>query len=373
MSPQSQFMSLIGWTFIPTTTTRFLQAIYYAGRYGSKSPSLPRQGSSRFARDFNIILITIIGLYLMSLVMESMRSMETNHYDTLGLKFSTFTQKQLKTNFRKASLQYHPDKVGQAGAEIFVGIRAAHETLVDPILRIAYDRFGPSVLKCTTCKTNKDYLREGFKQVSTFYAGAGMVLFLMNLVGKGTYGRYWRFILLAGMGALETSLILRSGGFLGGKGEAMWMGMQKWMPNMVTFEQIELLHQVYISLSVAFSQVGPLLFPSKAQSKQDTAAELMKRLQTLSDIAAVETMVQVKSWMDTLVGQDECITQLKRELGYMSLEMRLGQDSDFFATRTAIKARIERQGDGNNNNNNNNNNNAFSTSMDRKERLFDLD
>ncbi|KAG0372757.1 hypothetical protein BGX24_012627 [Mortierella sp. AD032] len=245
----------------------------------------------------------------MSLVMESMRSMETNHYDTLGLKFSTFTQKQLKTNFRKASLQYHPDKVGQAGAEIFVGIRAAHETLVDPILRIAYDRFGPSVLKCTTCKTNKDYLHEGFKQVSTFYAGAGM---------------------------------------------------------------IELLHQVYISLSVAFSQVGPLLFPSKAQSKQDTAAELMKRLQTLSDIAAVETMVQVKSWMDTLVGQDECITQLKRELGYMSLEMRLGQDSDFFATRTAIKARIERQGDGNNNNNNNNNN-AFSTRMERKERLFDLD
>lgn len=58
---------------------------------------------------------------------------------------------------------------------------------------------------------------------------------------------------------------------------------------------------------------------------------------------AAETAVQVKSWMDTLVGQDECITQLRRELGYMSLEMKLGEDSAFFDTRTAIKARIERQ------------------------------
>ncbi|KAF9907915.1 hypothetical protein EC991_010428 [Linnemannia zychae] len=198
--------------------------------------------------------------------------METNHYDTLGLKFSSFSQKQLKTNFRKASLQYHPDKVGEAGAEIFVRIRAAHEVLVDPTLRLAYDRFGPSILSCTRCKTNKDYFNEGFKSV------------------------------------------------------------------------------------------GPLLFPSKAQSKEETIAELMKRLQTLSDIAALETMVQVKSWMDTLVGQDECITQLRRELGYMSLEMRLGQDSGFFDTRAAIKARIERQGDM-----------GSTTAVDRKERLCDLD
>ena len=53
--------------------------------------------------------------------------------------------------------------------------------------------------------------------------------------------------------------------------------------------------------------------------------------------------MQVKSWMDTLVGQDECISQLRRELGYMSLEMQLSQDSDFIDTRAAVKARIERQ------------------------------
>ncbi|KAG0200001.1 hypothetical protein BGX33_011280 [Mortierella sp. NVP41] len=260
MSPQSQILSLVGWAFIPTFLTHLIQLTYHAFRYGSKSPHLPRRGSVRFSTDFNRILMTIVLVYLCSLVFQGVRSMEPNHYDTLGLNFGTFTQKQLKTNFRKASLQYHPDKVGQAGADTFVKIRAAHEVLVDPTLRTAYDRFGPTTTqKCTTCKTNKDYLHEGFKQFYTFYVGAVTVLCLFNLVGKGSY--------------------------------------------------------------------------------------------------AVETLIQAKSWMDTLVSQDECVIRLRRELGYMSLEMKLGQDDIFFDTRCAIKARIERQGE-----------------LDRKnEKLEDLD
>ncbi|KAF9089723.1 hypothetical protein BGX23_006481 [Mortierella sp. AD031] len=315
MSPQSQILSLVGWAFIPTFLTHLIQLTYHAFRYGSKSPHLPRRGSVRFSTDFNRILMTIVLVYLCSLVFQGVRSMEPNHYDTLGLNFGAFTQKQLKTNFRKASLQYHPDKVGQAGADTFVKIRAAHEVLVDPTLRTAYDRFGlTTTQKCTTCKTNKDYLHEGFKQFYTFYVGAVTVLCLFNLVGKGSYGR-------------------------------------------VTFEHIEILHQLYISVSVAFLQVGPLLFSSKALAKQQTAADLMKRLQALSEISAAETLIQVKSWMDTLVSQDECVIRLRRELGYMSLEMKLGQDDIFFDTRCAIKARIERQGE-----------------LDRKnEKLEDLD
>ncbi|KAF9121904.1 hypothetical protein BGX30_002312 [Mortierella sp. GBA39] len=315
--------------------TRLLQAVYYSRRYGPNSPKLPHKGSARYQRDFNWILTIIVGLYLLSLVHESVRTMEDNHYDTLGLKFGTFTQKQLRANFRKASLQYHPDKAGQAGADMFVGIRAAHEILVDPTLRLNYDRFGSTVLKCAGCKTNKDYLQEGLKAVYTFYAAAGIIFFLVNLVGKGNYGRYWRFIMLAGMGAIEMSLVLTAGNAGGG-----WM--ERLMPGLVPFEQIAVLHQLYISASVAVSQVGPLLFP-EGKEKQEPSSELIKRLQTLTEIAAGETAVQVKSWMDTLVGQDECITQLRRELGYMSLEMKLGEDSAFFDIRTAIKARIERQ------------------------------
>lgn len=160
---------------------------------------------------------------------------------------------------------------------MFVGIRAAHEVLVDPALRLNYDRFGPTVLKCAACKTNKDYLQEGLKTVYTFYSAAGIIFFLVNLVGKGNYGRYWRFIMLAGMGAIEMSLVLTAGGV--GEG---WLA--RLMPGLVPFEQIAVLHQLYISTSVAVSQVGPVLFPEEKE-KQETSSELIKRLQTLTEIA----------------------------------------------------------------------------------------
>lgn len=168
---------------------------------------------------------------------------------------------------------------------MFVGIRAAHEILVDPTLRLNYDRFGSTVLKCTACKTNKDYLQEGLKSVYTFYTAAGIIFFLMNLVGKGNYGRYWRFIMLAGMGAIEMSLVLTAGS--AGEG---WMG--RLMPRLVPFEQIAVLHQFYISASVAVSQVGPVLFP-EGKEKQETSSELIKRLQTLTEIAGKVTMMKM--------------------------------------------------------------------------------
>jgi hypothetical protein len=157
-------------------------------------------------------------------------------------------------------------------------------------LRQNYDRFGPTVLKCTTCKTNKDYLKDGLKHVYTFYSGAGIVLFLINLVGKGNYGRYWRFILLAVMGAIEMSMVLEGGGGgSGGGGGGGRVGMGRWMmerlmPNLVPFEQIAVMHQLYISASVAISQIGPVLFP-KGKDKQETSVEHIKRLQTLTEIA----------------------------------------------------------------------------------------
>ncbi|KAF9151071.1 hypothetical protein BG015_007106 [Linnemannia schmuckeri] len=235
-----------------------LQAIYYSRRYGSNSPKLPRKGSTRFQRDFNWTLMIILGLYLSSLVYESIRTMEGNHYAILGLKFGSLTQKQFKMNFKKANLQYHPDKAEQARAG------AAHEVLVDPALCLNYDRFGPTVLKCTTCKTNKDYLQAGLKTIYTFYSGAGIVLFLMNLVGKGNYGRYWRFIMLAVMGAIEMSLVLTAGSGGG------WMG--RLMPNLAPFEQTTVLHQLYISASVVISQVGPVLFLER-KDQQETSSD----------------------------------------------------------------------------------------------------
>lgn len=92
------------------------------------------------------------------------------------------------------------------------------------------------------------------------------------------------------MGAIEMSMVLEGGGGgSGGGGGGGRVGMGRWMmerlmPNLVPFEQIAVMHQLYISASVAISQIGPVLFP-KGKDKQETSVEHIKRLQTLTEIA----------------------------------------------------------------------------------------
>lgn len=203
---------------------------------------------------------------------------------------------------------YHPDKVGQQGAgkwmaltwnhraldgsqyqakascprltvslligivETFVSVRAAHEILVDPVTRMAYDRFGPNMLSCQGCKTNKDFINNGLSSYYTFYLGSGVVLVLMSVLGKGQFARYWRFIVLFGMAALELAMILRP----------TPITLLSWiMPHRVTFEQVAILHQVFISTFIAISQIGPILVPSK-ENERGSVKDLLTRLEMLT-------------------------------------------------------------------------------------------
>lgn len=156
--------------------------------------------------------------------------------------------------------------------ETFVSVRAAHEILVDPVTRMAYDRFGPSMLSCQGCKTNKDYINNGLSSYYTFYLGSGVVLVIMSVLGKGQFARYWRFIVLFGMAALELAMILRP----------TPITLLSWiMPHRVTFEQVTILHQVFISTFIAISQIGPILVPSK-ENERGSMKDLLARLEMLT-------------------------------------------------------------------------------------------
>jgi DnaJ homolog subfamily C member 2 len=63
-----------------------------------------------------------------------------NHYELLGVPDHSNAD-QIKKAFRKASLTYHPDKMADssAGEYVFLALRQAHDTLMDPAKRQAYD------------------------------------------------------------------------------------------------------------------------------------------------------------------------------------------------------------------------------------------
>ncbi|KAF9121813.1 hypothetical protein BGW39_010235 [Mortierella sp. 14UC] len=324
------YVGLAGWAFLPAFVTNVIQSIWYAIKYPVNSAAKPAANTPKYRRHYNRIYCAVVLAYLAYTILEVDRALPTNAYEYLDLGFHTFSQKQLRTNFRKASLLYHPDKVGQVGQDTFVRIRAAHEILSDPVLKTAYDRFGPDVVICSTCKTNRDFVNQGLTSYYPFYFGSGFVLALMSVVGKGQFGRFWRFVVLFSMAALELIMVTRP--------EPLWV--LSWiMPNRVTFEQVIILHQIFVSSFIAISQIGPILVPSKEQEKSNTK-ELIDRLELLTAISNAESIGQLQSVFDVFRGDEECMTQLKRQMGMMALDSRLTQDQLLNETRNAVQRRL---------------------------------
>ena len=73
---------------------------------------------------------------------------KTCYYETLGVT-RTCSDGELKSAFRKAAMQFHPDRnPGDHTCEIkFKEVNEAYQCLSDPQKRAAYDRFGNSAFE----------------------------------------------------------------------------------------------------------------------------------------------------------------------------------------------------------------------------------
>ncbi|KAG0057244.1 hypothetical protein BGZ83_000657 [Gryganskiella cystojenkinii] len=324
------YTGLAGWAFLPSFVTNIIQSIWYSIKYPVNSGAKPAPNTPKYRRHYNRIYCGVVLGYLLYTILEVDRSTPTNAYDLLDLNFHSFSQKQLRTNFRRTSLVYHPDKVGEAGAATFVRIRAAHDILSNPVAKVAYDKFGPDVVTCTTCKTLKDHIYRGLSSLYTYYIGTGVVLILMSVLGKGQFGRYWRFIVLAGMAALELAMVTRPEPLM----------FLSWIfPHRVTFEQRAILHQVFVSTFIAISQIGPILVPSKEQEKSNVK-ELIQRLELLTAISNAESIGQLQGTFEVYRGDEESMALLKRQMGMMALDARLTQDQLLNEARMAVQSRL---------------------------------
>lgn len=86
------------------------------------------------------------------------------------------------------TITHHPDKITDASARpaaeaIYVHLKLARDTLVDPAKRFAYDRFGPDILHWRSCTTIADFVKAGVQNTLMYYAGTGAVLVVLGLVG----------------------------------------------------------------------------------------------------------------------------------------------------------------------------------------------
>jgi len=71
-----------------------------------------------------------------------------------------------------------------------VHLKLARDTLLDPAIRFAYDRFGPDVTNWQHCVTIRDFLVQGVQATLPYYIGSGIVMVVFGWLGFLDWGRY---------------------------------------------------------------------------------------------------------------------------------------------------------------------------------------
>lgn len=193
-------------------------------------------------------------------------------------------------------MRYHPDKVTQAehrsAAEaLYINIKLARDTLVDPVKRFAYDRFGPSMLEWRQCTTIHDYVLAGATRAAPLYIGSMIFLVGSGFLGYLEAGRYWRYVTLAAIVVFEMYTITRP--FyppILSKIVNPILAQTTLHPPYLPFQAISLARRISVSIFIAINQLAPLFKQQASASKDDAAThQQIDRLTGLARALDMET------------------------------------------------------------------------------------
>jgi curved DNA-binding protein CbpA len=317
MSEYNLYLSLFLWAILPELVTLVFQTVYYLVRYPVDSRAKPQSGSRQYATHKRRIYTLVVLVYLSYTIYEAYQSIPANHYNVLGLHPQHYTTKELKSNFKKLSLQYHPDKFNGDDAH-YIKIRAAYDTLNSNNIKYIYDRFGNEGSECTGCKTQKEYLWQAFPPSLGFYAGTGVVLVLFSVSGKAEFGRYWRYVTFAGLVLLELALVMREDTLLHRLCAFL-------VPNSTVHDQVTVARQLYMTLFIALSQIGPVWFPQ--QQKQDMRPLLMQLLAT-SELSVKEVSAGMQETVEPFKRDETMVRRLQDGIEKIAVDLKLADDPE---------------------------------------------
>lgn len=124
---------------------------------------------------------------------------DVDFYQLLGV-LPTTDDRAIKSRFRRLAAIHHPDKLPQSangnGSEaFFLQLKLAQDTLIDPMKRFAYDRFGRQVVEGTKAKSIRELLYAGLLALLPQYFSGLLMMLALNKFWFSSWGRYVRFYL----------------------------------------------------------------------------------------------------------------------------------------------------------------------------------
>ncbi|KAF9442048.1 DnaJ-domain-containing protein [Macrolepiota fuliginosa MF-IS2] len=284
MAPGSALFGLVGWTVVPDLVTRQLLSFLHrtlATKLPAFSPPVP--GTPAYRKHYAYTFAFVVLGYLLYNMVQSARALPPNFYEILGVA-PNVDENGLKVAFRQFAKRNHPDRpgVGEEGARLFMMVREVFEALKNPVVRFAYDRFGPTVLSWRTCTTQRDFLHQGILQASGYHIVTGAALLFWSTIGKPSPVSFWRYLFFSFFLISELTLILAP------SGQPTHI-LAYFFPNRVTFQHILFLHQLFIFFSVALSRVAPLFTPPDNDPRVERA--ILEKTQLLASVADREASI----------------------------------------------------------------------------------
>lgn len=149
--------------------------------------------------------------------------------------------------------------------------------------------------------------------------GTGLILFILNILGKGQFGRFWRFIVFCGIACIETSLILNP--------QSNSSFLSYLFQNFIIFERIKIFRQLFITIFIALSQVGPVLFPT--DNTQDIRSNL-HNFEILCNIASDEIKNQLRSGFYPFQNDQNAQSELRKKMEKLVVDNYLHQNDHEF-------------------------------------------
>lgn len=261
-----------GWMFLPSLGTSILQSIYYgvALRAGQRRP---RSGEPLHELHRRRVHILVLVLYLIYTFLQALYDVRLapDFYAILGVS-TTATEKEVKTRFRRLASRFHPDKISQGNFDndstidsAFMQLKLAHDTLLSPAKRFAYDRFGPVIVKYTSAQENlqtkKDYVFTGLRSLLPLYIQGAVSLVLLNCFWFPKYGQFWRYFAILSLALLELALLTHEwtpSSTLALIGSALHTMFPDILPvHLLPFQILAIARRMSISINIFISQLTP--------------------------------------------------------------------------------------------------------------------
>ncbi|KAF4982872.1 hypothetical protein FZEAL_1568 [Fusarium zealandicum] len=318
----SSYLSMLGWAFLPSLATGWIQSIYYGLtiRAGERKPA---PGSARFKSHRRIIHILVVAAYLLYTIFEAdyeQRSI-SSYYADLGVALDA-TDREVKSRFRRLAAMHHPDKAGgNDSAAFFMHLKLASDTLQDAAKRFAYERFGPDIAHWQKCLTIKDYITRGvISGILPHYVVAAASVYVLGLFGYMDFGEYYRWLILITLCTFELHAVTRPDFPLFIDAVNSVIMRVSSLPPYLPFQVISLARRLTITIYIALSQIGPLLAvqfggPQKSEEDADkTLHQSLSRLETLAKQLDGDAMRLLDMEMAPYRGDAEATSNLQGKM-----------------------------------------------------------